>query len=239
MMHKLMLLSSELVELNQNKYRMKATIEAIQGAYQDQESGIVIGQCKSLIESFSKSILDEFGEAYESSSSIARLTKKAVKALSAGNLAENSTKTKQAYLKLVTSFSNNIETAVQGIGELRNDFCPLAHGRSVYQDKLDMSYAVFIANQTDSLVWFMHELRLRAFAPKDIIIERDTEHDELLDDTYNSVDILGDTYLPSEILWHVNPDKYHKSLCAAKEEQASSEEKIQPEEQELLEGADS
>ncbi|CAK2852286.1 Abortive infection protein-like C-terminal domain-containing protein [Vibrio crassostreae] len=219
MTHTLMPLSFELVELNQNKYKMKATLEVIQQAHHDDESGVVIGQCKSLIESFSKSILDEFEANYESNLAIGKLAKKAVQELGVGNSTVKPNKTKEAYLKLVTSFSQSIETAAKGIGELRNDFCPLAHGRSVYQSKLDMSYAVFIANQTDSLVWFMHELRLRALAPKDDIIVKDKGHDDLLDDIYESVDIFGDTYLPSEILWHVNPKKYHTSLLESKEEQ--------------------
>ncbi|MEZ8151223.1 abortive infection family protein [Vibrio splendidus] len=215
----LMPLSNELVVLNQNKYRMKATIDAIQLAYQDQESGIVIGQCKSLIESFSKSVLDEFKVEYASDAVVGRLTKKAVQALGVGEDTEKPRKTREAYLKLITSFSNNIESAAKGIGELRNDFCPLAHGRSVYQNKLDMSYAVFIANQTDSLVWFMHELRIRALAPRDKVIEKDNYYNEQLDDTYEAVDILGDTYLPSEILWSVNPEKYYDSLMDHRQEQ--------------------
>lgn len=218
----LMPLSTELIVLNQNKYRMQATIDAIQLAHQDQESGIVIGQCKSLIESFSKSILDEFRVEFASDAAIGRLTKKAVQALGVGDDTDNPRKTREAYLKLITSFGNNIESAAKGIGELRNDFCPLAHGRSVYQNKLDMSYAIFIANQTDSLVWFIHELRIRALAPKDKIIEKDDDYNDHLDDTYDAVDILGDTYLPSEILWHVNPDKYSQSLSEHKEELEAS-----------------
>lgn len=215
-------LSTELVVLNQNKYRMQATIDAIQLACQDQESGIVIGQCKSLIESFAKSILDEFKVEFNSDAAVGRLTKKAVQALGVGDDTDNPRKTREAYLKLITSFSNNIESAAKGIGELRNDFCPLAHGRSVYQNKLDMSYAIFIANQTDSLVWFIHELRIRALAPKDKEIEKDDDYNEHLDDMYDAVDILGDTYLPSEILWYVNPDKYSQSLSEHKEDQEAS-----------------
>jgi hypothetical protein len=219
MSKKLMPLSVELVELNKNKYKMRSTVDAIQLAYEEQESGIVIGQCKSLIESFAKSILDEFKVDYATDSSFAKLTKKSVTALSVGAETDNPKKTREAYLKLITSFSTSIESAAQGIGELRNDHCPLAHGRSVYQNQLDMSYAIFIANQTDSLVWFIHELRIRALAPKDKVIENDSDFNERLDDTYDSIEISGDTYLPSEILWNIKPDKYFDLLVEHKEEQ--------------------
>lgn len=215
----LMPLSAKLINLNQNKYRMKATIDAIQLAYQDQESGIVVGQCKSLIESFSKSILDEFHVEYASDIAVGRLTKKAVQALGVGIETDQPKKTREAYFRLITSFSNNIESAAKGIGELRNTFCPLAHGRSIYHNKLDMSYAVFIANQTDSIVWFMHELRVRALAPKDKVIEKDDDFNEILDGMYKSVDILGDTYLPSEILLNIKPEKYYDALIEHKQEQ--------------------
>ncbi|MGO2421311.1 MAG: hypothetical protein ACTH7F_16400 [Vibrio casei] len=55
----------ELNLLTKNKYRMSSTIQSIQTAFDEGQSGMVVGQCKSLIESFAKSILDEFKVPYE------------------------------------------------------------------------------------------------------------------------------------------------------------------------------
>ncbi|RCS73063.1 abortive infection family protein [Vibrio casei] len=207
----------ELNLLTKNKYRMSSTIQSIQTAFDEGQSGMVVGQCKSLIESFAKSILDEFKVPYEKDIAVGKLVKKALHSLGVGENTDNPKKTREAYLKFVVSFGSNIESAVKGIGELRNDFCPLAHGRSIYQQNLDVSYALFIANQTDSLVWFIHELRVRALEPKEEEYIQDPDFDEYLNDSHEAIDILGDTYIPSEILWHVNPDVYQKAVADYKE----------------------
>ncbi len=201
------------VERTADRYRLKTTVIATESAFIEKETGLVIGHCKAIIESLCKSILDERGKEYDSNSSVGKLAKQAVTALEVGKGAENEKKAREAFKRLVTGFANNLETAVQGIGELRNDFCPLAHGKSNAHVPLDLHYAEFLAKQADSLVGFIYELKesYLLLEPESPIIS-DADFDEYLNDEFDAVEIYEDTYLPSEILFSVKPEKYKEAL---------------------------
>ena len=203
----------EIVERTADRYRLKTTVVATESAFIEKETGLVIGHCKAIIESFCKSILDECGKEYDSNPSVGKLAKQAVTVLEVGKGAENEKKTREAFKRLVTGFASNLESAVQGIGELRNDFCPLAHGKSNSHVPLDVHYAEFLAKQADSLVGFIYELKENylLIEPEDPIFA-DADFDEYLNDEFHAVEIYEDTYLPSEILFSVKPEKYKDAL---------------------------
>jgi len=203
----------EIVERTADRYRLKTTVVATESAFIEKETGLVIGHCKAIIESFCKSILDERGKEYDSNPSVGKLAKQAVTVLEVGKGAENEKKTREAFKRLVTGFASNLESAVQGIGELRNDFCPLAHGKSNSHVPLDVHYAEFLAKQADSLVGFIYELKENylLIEPEDPIFA-DADFDEYLNDEFHAVEIYEDTYLPSEILFSVKPEKYKDAL---------------------------
>lgn len=52
--------SGRLIKDGADRYKLTRTISAINAGFKDQESGLVIGQCKALIESLCKSILFSF-----------------------------------------------------------------------------------------------------------------------------------------------------------------------------------
>ena len=211
-----------MIDKTADRYRVKSTARATESAYSEGESGLVIGHCKAIIEGMCKSILDEHGKEYESDIKVGKLAKQAVSAFELGKGLENEKKAREAFKKLITSFASNLETAVQGIGEIRNDFCPLAHGKSTSHIPLDMHYAEFIASQTDSIIGFISELRQSYLVMEpDNPIVRDSEFDTFLDDEFDSVTIYENTYLPSEILFNVSPEIYQETLD---EHQASLEE---------------
>lgn len=47
------------IDNSTDRYKLKRTVLAINSAYADGESGLIVGQCKSLVEGLCKSILDE------------------------------------------------------------------------------------------------------------------------------------------------------------------------------------
>jgi hypothetical protein len=205
-------------------FDIKRTALAVESAYSEKESGLIIGHCKSLIEAICKSILDERKVQYAGDSKVGKLAKIAVSSLDIAQGVENEKKAIEAFKKLINSFANNIEAAVQGIGELRNDFCPLAHGKSNTHISLDVSYAEFIAHQTDSLISFIYELRQNYLTIKpDNEIVADPEFDEYINDEFESVTIIDDIYLPSEVLFNVNPEKYKLSCELFKESEEVNE----------------
>lgn len=214
----------DVVDRSGDKYRFRTTATAAEAAYQEQESGLLIGHCKAIIEGFCKSLLDEKGIEYPGDSKIGWLAKRAIQALDVAQGVENEKKARDAFKSLITSFAANMEVAAKAVGELRNDFCPLAHGKSNIHKPLDIHYAEFIGRQTDSLVGFIYELAVnhRVLEPE-LAFQDNSDFNDYLDDEFEPTVIYDDTYLPSEILYNLKTDKYRDALKDFREGTESDE----------------
>lgn len=203
--------AKEIIDKTSDRYLIKRTVLAAESAYDEAETGLVIGHSKALVEGICKSILDEYKEEYAGDIKVGKLAKKTVDIFKLGKGVDNEKKTIEAFKKIINSAASHFETAVQGIGELRNDFCPLAHGKSVDHIPLDLHYAQFIAKQADSIVGFIYDLRESYVTAKpESKPVRHADFDSFLDDEFDSIVIYENTYLPSEILFNVSPNEYQK-----------------------------
>ncbi|WP_444895723.1 abortive infection family protein [Microbulbifer sp. SSSA005] len=203
--------TKDIIDRTADRYRLERTFLAAELAYDEKETGLLIGHSKALVEAVCKSILDEYKTEYASDIKVGKLAKKTMDVFEVGKGLDNKKKTTEAFKKIINSSASHFETAVQGIGELRNDFCPLAHGKSANHVPLDIHYAEFIAKQADSIVGFIYDLRESYITaePKSEPV-RDSDFDAFLDDEFDSVVIYENTYLPSEILFNVAPNEYQK-----------------------------
>lgn len=205
--------TNSIVHKTVDRFRIKRTLLAAETAFQDKESGLVIGLSKALVEGVCKSILDEYKKEYPFDIKVGKLAKMAVDVFDIGKGVENEKKTIEAFKKIINSTASHFESAVQGIGALRNEYCPLAHGKSSNHVSLDMHYAEFIAKQADSIVGFIYDLRVSYVTvdpDKDVV--KGAEFDSFLDDEFDSVEIYENKFLPSEILFNVAPDIYQRIL---------------------------
>ncbi|GAA5139757.1 abortive infection family protein [Alloalcanivorax gelatiniphagus] len=200
-------------EANGDKYKIKKTIAAINSSLLEGESGLVVGQCKALIERLCKSVLKESGEDVESSISMGRLAKKAITALGVERTGNENQKTREAFIKLVNSFSSQLENAAGAIGTLRNEYCPVAHGRGYDEPQLHMLYAHLVASQTDSLATFILELveHKMNFVPQ-IRFSDNEDYNEHLYEQFGEIEVYGDLYQAPDILFKMNPSVYRRGL---------------------------
>lgn len=201
------------VEHDGDRYRLRRTIVAINSSLAEGESGLVVGQCKALIETLCKSVLKENGEAIDPSVSMGKLAKKAVSVLGVENTGNKDQKTKEAFIKLVNSFSTQLENAANAIGALRNDYCPISHGRGHDEPELHMIYAHLIASQTDSLATFILELidHTKSFIP-DVVFSDNEDYNEYLHGEFGELAIYGDLYQAPDVLFKMNPEVYRRGL---------------------------
>ncbi len=147
------------------------------------------------------------------------LAKNAIQALDVAKGVENEKKAREAFKKLITGFARSFEIAAQAIGELRNDFCPLAHGKSSTHTRLDLSYAEFVAKQTDAIIGFIYELYINHKILKHEIAYQDNEEfNEYLNEEFGKLEIYEDDYWCAEILYQVNKEKYEIALGEYKEQ---------------------
>jgi len=215
----------ESIDQHNDRFKLRRTVSAIETAYADEESGLVIGQCKSALEGLCKGVLDELGIEYESGINIQHLAKKCLNSLEVATGVEKERKAREAFNKLIGSYTHSIELAAQALGELRNDFCPLAHGRSAGHKPLDFFYADLIARQTDAVLTFLHELyrNYRVMEPE-IAIQDNPGLNEFIDESHEPATIFEDSYLPHQILFGLNPDRYKEALREYRENEAALDE---------------
>lgn len=201
------------VETNGDIYQLKRTIAAINTSLRDDESGLVVGQCKALIERLCKSILKEQGVEVDANINMSKLAKKTATALGVQQTGNKDQKTREAFLKLINSFTSQLENAASSIGTLRNEYCPLAHGRAHGEPQLHMIYAQLIASQTDSLAAFVLELveQRKHFIPE-IIFSEHEDFNEYLYDQFGELEVFGDLYQAPDIIFNMNPDAYRRGL---------------------------
>jgi len=210
--------SFSLVQNSTDQYKLGMTLTAINAGYKDGESGLVIGQCKALVESLCKSILNENKIQIDASIAIGKLAKKAGSALNIGDEYGQDQKTREAFIKLINNFTLSLENAASSIGTLRNEYCPLAHGRSSEHQPLHMLYAQFVASQTDALiVFFLSLIEYRKhFVPNISFIENE-DFNEYLTDEFGELEIYGDIYQAPDILYQMNTSKYRIALTEYRE----------------------
>lgn len=212
------------IENSTDRFKLKTTVLAINSAHVDGESGLIVGQCKSLVEGLCKSILDENNIDYEADINLSKLAKKAVQELAKNSSEWKEQKTNEAFKKLLNSFASTLENAMSAIGTLRNEYCPLAHGRSSQHIPLDLVYAEFVAQQTDAILLFFLKLLDHSYSlqPSIISYHENTELNEYIDEQHGSITIFEDNYLASDILFQMNQQKYQ----VATQEYAESLEEI-------------
>ena len=213
-----------LIQDSADKYKLGKTLTAINVSYTDGESGLVIGQCKSLVESLCRSILDESKISTEANISVSKLAKKAGNALNIGGEHGQDKKTREAYIQLINSFTNSLENAVHSIGTLRNEYCTQAHGRSTEHQPLHIFYAQFVASQTDALiVFFLNLIEHRKHFVPHVQFAENEDFNEYLTEEFGEIEIYGDLYQAPEILYNMNEDKYRTALNEYKEGASNDE----------------
>jgi len=204
----------EIIETTADHFKIRAFVKAIDAAMDEGESGLVIGQCKGLLDSVCKSILVQKNIGFQENANSNELAKLVVNALGVAKGVENNRKAKEAFKRMVSSVANTVTNAVKSINELRNDFCPVAHGRANNHTPLDMHYAKYIAGYVDGTIAFIYQLWSNTEEYiEPINYELNKEFNDELDDLYEPYQLLSDTYLPSEIIFNLKPDQYRDLLA--------------------------
>ena len=207
----------EKIEEYGDHFKISSTVKAINIACEDDNnSGILIGHSKALIESIAKTILTEQKISYDKNDSVNSLVKKAISNLGIADNVENASKTKSAYKKLLGTIVSQFETATSCYAELRNDFCPMAHGKSSSHIPLDFSHALMVVRHVDAMAAFIMELYFNnPYKVADVDVfnsDQKESFNEQIDDEFGDIEIYGDNYLAHNILEELNPDKYKEAL---------------------------
>jgi hypothetical protein len=177
--------------------------------YIDEKPDITIETCKALIEGISKLCLHLLNQE-----PIAGIIVKDRNGKNSSEAFHETFKRALRELQKGRGFSDDIlckrfASAVQYIGEVRNEHCDIGHGRASLKDQVnDADFADLVVGITDSICTYMLR-RLDILAEKVIEYEDNPAFNELLDEQYP----LPGKMLYSKALFNQEPETYEIGLA--------------------------
>jgi hypothetical protein len=177
--------------------------------YRASSPGLVIENCKSLVESIFKTILVEADSKTEAD----------LKDCDIGNLYKQVKKVlffeEKGYLNIISSFSS-------AISEFRNKLGETSHGKDIYtlennRTALFDDEILFLLSITDNISYFLlsyYKNLYPAYAEKrkELEYEDNQEFNEWFDDTEGAVSLGGVSLSPSRVLFDGDMEAYKTSL---------------------------
>jgi hypothetical protein len=178
-------------------------------SYWETSPGLVIENCKSLIESIFKTILVEVNSQTDDD----------LKNCDIGNLYRQVKAVlffkERGYSNIIGSFSN-------AISEFRNKFGETSHGKDIYtiesnRNALFNDEIHFLLSTTDSIAFFLLSYYKNLYPQqvkkkKELVYEDNQEFNNWFDETRDQVIVEGVSLLPSRVLFDGDPDAYKTFL---------------------------
>lgn len=175
--------------------------------YRDKDGVLVLENCKALVESICKTILEDLGESIAVGENLNNLVSK--------------TCNKLACLPNTGELARSFVTVANKLGEFRNSFSEIGHGRSVYQleenrKKVTLATTQFMIATIEQLAVFLitvYQEEYPQHIQKQLRYEDNQGFNERFDEENNLVQI-GDygPYSPSEVLFLIEKNAYITAL---------------------------
>lgn len=199
-------------------FSIEKTLLALQNAVEEENSGLILGLCKSLIESFCYGVLDIYqkkGEVEGQTPTLKTLITKTVNILPKNvQITDKSNKSFNALLNIHCDYLQKLINISAEIGTIRNDYCPVSHGRAPWFRDLDFAHAEYALHITDSMLMLLYHCI--EFDKKgnelDYTDAKLSEFNRSLDEQAsmeNNMIKIGESYfIPSQILCEMEPETY-------------------------------
>lgn len=190
--------------------RLVESIEKVPATHPE----FVFDPCRALIESVCRTILNDLNEPLPPKPNAENMSALVIKRLGLfGDPKEVEGDLKQAVGESVSG----INKLVNGIGKYRRDFGPVSHGRDGYRSSPDDAHALLVVGMTDALASFLFTAHRRLHGEEEWYRAFYGDHpdfDQFLDDEHDPspINVFGDDYQPSRILFSVNRSAYLKRL---------------------------
>jgi len=182
-------------------------IIAIENAVTE-EPGLAFDLARTLVESTCRAVLGERAIAYAEADDLPRLFKTATQHLpflppTASDAAEVRRSLQQTLAGL--------NTALQGICELRNQCGFASHGAGEPRPAMEGVQALLAAKAADAIVGFLHQAHCKDRTPParaELRFDDNGPFNDALDDEVGSVRIREVEFRASEVLWTMEPETY-------------------------------
>ena len=175
--------------------------------------GLAFDLAKTLIESTCRAVLGERSVAYAATDDLPKLFRSATQHLpflpaTASDAAE--------VRKSLQQTLAGLNTAIQGICELRNQCGFASHGSGVPRPVMEAVQALLAAEAADAIVGFLHRVhrqdRTPPPAPGPTFNNNDAFNDHV-DETFGPFTVFDVAFRPSEVLFRMEPETYRIYLA--------------------------
>lgn len=196
--------------------------------------GLAFDLAKTLLESTCKTVLSECKAGYDGAWELPRLLKETLTQLRLVPIALDGDKEVADSLRKT---AGGLQTAIQGICELRNTFGFASHGKDGAFQQLESVQAMLAARAADTIVSFLLRIH-RGYGSEDatgvLAYEDHPDFNERIDEIHAPVRILSEEFAPSRVLFDLAPEPYRIHLAEFRaspdSEEAETEEPVEREE---------
>lgn len=175
--------------------------------------GLAFDLAKTLIESTCRAILDQRSVAYSKTDDLPKLYKAAARAVPMLPASASAAASVRASLEQTI---NGLNTAIQGICELRNQCGFASHGAGAPRPMMEGVQALLAAEAADAIVGFLHRVHRQDRTPPAVTVEtvtRDEAFDGVIDDEIGSITIRDTEFRASDVLYQLEPESYRIYLA--------------------------
>lgn len=178
-----------------------------------QNTGLAFDLARTLVESTCKTIITERGSVFDKNDDLHKLFKTATLCVPFLPVASaddaGARKSLQQTLK-------GLNTALQGVCELRNTFGFASHGSDGPRPVMEQIQALLVAQAADAIIGFLYSVHRQDLSrPKTALLEYEDnpQFNEWLDEQCEAVCILLlPPYRPSDVLFNVDREAYRDLL---------------------------
>ena len=189
-----------------------------------ENTGLAFDLARTLIESACKTIITERGSSFDKDDDLPKLFKTATSAVPflPVELAGNATASRSLRQTL-----NGLNTALQGVCELRNAFGFASHGSVEPRPAMEGVQALLAAQTADTIIGFLYRVHRQDMTrPRSVSMIYD-DHPELnywIDEQSEPVQILSlPPYRPSDVLFNVDLEAYRDLIADYEADVAADE----------------
>ena len=209
--------------ISQGLSHIEAQVQSIEEAVSNQP-GLAFDLAKTIVESVCRTILADKGIKFKETDELPRLFSQVNENL---RLLPPPESQASAVRRSIKRTLGGLFNTIQGIAELRNQLGFASHGTDRARPAMETSHAVLAAQAADTIVGFLYFMHTQS-QHKQTEIEhspiQDSDFDQFVDSNFESVQIFDSQFLPSEILFQMEPNSYRIYLSDfLKEEPESGE----------------
>jgi hypothetical protein len=175
--------------------------------------GLAFDLAKTLVESVCRTVLTERNLAYDESDDLPRLFRIAAQQLPfLPATASGESDVRESLRRTL----GGLNTAIQGICELRNQCGFASHGSGVPRPPMECAQALLAAEAADTIVGFLHRVHRQDRTPPRTSGPTYTDNpvfNDSVDEAHGSIRIFDAEFRASEVLFQMEPESYRVYLA--------------------------